>query len=92
MRHSIVALLASAAAVATLTLSAVAPASAQTSYSSCDKLHQAFQHGVSKSRAAAKKQVRDGYGLPAYGKHAKNVYWANHANLDRDEDGTACEA
>ena len=48
--------------------------------------------GVSKSRKAATKQVREGHGLPAYGRHARKVYWAKHSNLDRDDDGTACEA
>lgn len=81
-----------AAVGALLMLSGIAPASAQTHYANCTALHRDFRHGVSKSKAAAKKQVRDGYGLPAHGKHARAVYAANKANLDRDKDGTACEA
>jgi ABC-type sugar transport system substrate-binding protein len=83
------------AAAAALTVGAgavPAHAAAQTYYSSCDKLHRDFKHGVARSAKAAHKQVRDGYGLPAYGKHARDVYARNHANLDRDKDGTACVA
>ena len=29
--------------------------------------------------------------MPAYSDRAQKVYWANHTNLDRDHDGTACE-
>ena len=61
-------------------------------YSSCSALHHDFKHGVSKSYAAAMKQVRQGYGRPAYGTRAKAVYSTNHSRLDRDDDGTACEA
>ncbi len=61
-------------------------------YSSCAKLHKDFKHGVSKSKKAARKQVNQGYGMPAYSERAQKVYWANHTNLDRDHDGTACEA
>jgi hypothetical protein len=75
-----------------LALSAAAPASAQTKYANCTALHKDFKHGVARSAAAAQRQVNDGYGRPAYGKHARDVYWANRANLDRDKDGTACEA
>lgn len=60
-------------------------------YSSCSKLHVRFHHGVSKSRAAALRQVRQGYGLPAYSVLAQKVYWKNYKRLDRDRDGTACE-
>lgn len=61
-------------------------------YSSCDNLHKDYKHGVAKSKKAANKQVNQGYGRPAYGKTAKAVYWKNHGRLDRDDDGTACEA
>ncbi len=82
-----------AAAAAALTVTGIGSAdAAQLKYSNCTALHQDFKHGVARSAAAAAKQVRDGYGRPAYGTHARNVYWANHANLDRDKDGTACEA
>ena len=72
-------------------LSETAHAAPKT-YSSCDKLHKDFEHGVAKSKKAAKKEVADGYEMPAYSDRAKKVYWANHTNLDRDDDGTACEA
>ena len=61
-------------------------------YSSCSALHNDFRHGVAKSYTAAMKQVRQGYGRPAYGDRAQSVYWTNHSRLDRDNDGTACEA
>ncbi len=79
--------------VAVVGVAELSPAEAsQTSYSSCAKLQKDFRHGVSKSKAAAQKQVRHGYGMPAYGRHAQKVYWANESRLDRDQDGTACEA
>jgi hypothetical protein len=81
-----------AAATGALVLSGVAPATAQTNYANCTALHRDFKHGVAKSYKAAKKQVRQGYGMPAHGKHARKVYWANYKSLDRDRDGTACEA
>ena len=56
--------------VAVVGLAEVGPAdAAQTSYSSCAKLQKDFKHGVSKSKAAAQKQVRQGYGMPA--RHAR---------------------
>jgi hypothetical protein len=70
-----------------------APADASGAYySSCAKLHNRYAHGVAKSARAAAKQVRQGYGRPATGPRAKKVYWTNHTRLDRDKDGTACEA
>lgn len=60
-------------------------------YSSCTKLAKKYAHGVAKSRKAANKQVAQGYGPPAYGSRARNVYWENYKRLDRDRDGTACE-
>jgi hypothetical protein len=60
-------------------------------YSSCKKLNARFPHGVAKSRVAALKQVRAGYGLPKYGTTARSVYSTNYKRLDRDRDGTACE-
>jgi len=78
--------------LAVTNMSESAQAAAPKTYSSCDKLHKDFKHGVAKSKKAAKKQVADGYGLPAYGDRAQKVYWANHKNLDRHDDGTACEA
>lgn len=93
MNYTTRALATTAAAAITATLVGMMPAHAASSYySSCDKLHRDFKHGVAKSQAAAKKQVRAGYGMPAYGKHARAVYTTNHSRLDRDNDGTACEA
>lgn len=60
-------------------------------YDNCTALSHAYHHGVAKSRKAARKQVRQGYGMPAYGTRARKVYWANYTSLDRDRDGTACE-
>lgn len=77
--------------VTVVTLSEPAQA-APKKYSSCAKLHKDFKHGVSKSKQVAQKQVKQGYGMPSYSERAQKVYRANHANLDRDHDGTACEA
>jgi hypothetical protein len=75
-----------------MTLSDPAMGTVGTYYSSCDRLHRDFQYGVARSERAARKQVRDGYHKPAYGPRARSVYQTNHARLDRDGDGTACEA
>src|SRR6478609_5265439 len=64
---------------------------APKTYPSCTKLHKDFKDGVAKSKKAAKKQVSQGNAMPAYSDRAQKVYWANHTNLDRDHDGTACE-
>ena len=74
-----------------LSTSPVQARGTSTYYSSCTRLHVRFAHGVAKSRAAALYQVRQGYGLPAYGTYARQVYWRNYTRLDRDRDGTACE-
>lgn len=75
-----------------LVTTTVAPAEAAAKkYSSCAKLTKDFPHGVARSNKAAKKQVAQGYGKPAHGNKAQNVYTKNKANLDRDKDGTACE-
>jgi len=60
-------------------------------YAGCRGLHKDFTHGVAKGRAAAAKQLRDGYGRPTHGPHARQVYWANYRKLDPDKDGTSCE-
>ena len=61
-------------------------------YRRCRTLHTDFEHGVAQSRKAAAKQVRAGNGRPAYGRYAREVYGVNERRLDRDQDGTACEA
>jgi hypothetical protein len=81
-----------AVTAAALVFGGMAPANAQLRYPNCTALHKDFKHGVAKSRKAAMRQVRQGYGRPAFGRHARHVYWANYTRLDRDRDGTACEA
>jgi hypothetical protein len=78
-------------APAGVALAATSADATTLTYSSCSKLAAKFHHGVAKSRTAAVRQVRDGYGMPAYGSLARKVYWKNHTRLDRDKDGTACE-
>ena len=85
------------AAIAALALSApllvmTTPADAAAPYfRSCDALTNKWPNGVAKGPVAAAKAVRDGYSRPATTPLAKSVYWENHARLDRDHDGTACE-
>ena len=93
MRNRIVGSLVALAltAPAGMALTATSADAATLKYSSCSKLAKKFHHGVAKSRTAGLRQVRNGYGMPAYGSLARKVYWTNHRNLDRDKDGTACE-
>jgi hypothetical protein len=44
-------------------------------YSSCAERTTKFHHGVAKGHRAALYQVRQGYGMPAYGPLAQKVYW-----------------
>ena len=81
-----------AAPVAIVAMTTTGAVAGGTYYANCDALHRDYRHGVAKSAAAATKQVRDGYGRPAYGRVARAVYATNHSRLDRDDDGTACEA
>lgn len=95
MKKTISAIIASLALTAPVAVSVATAGPAQAAgkyYSSCDKLHRDFEHGVAKNRRAAKKQVRDGYHRPAFGPKARGVYKTNHSRLDADDDGTACEA
>jgi hypothetical protein len=64
---------------------------ASLTYKNCTALTKVYHHGVAKSPAAALRQVKAGYHIPAYGSRARKVYWANYTRLDRDKDGTACE-
>lgn len=90
---SIIAAAALVAAPVAVVVTATIPAEAAGKYySSCDNLHKDFKHGVAKNSRSAAKQVRDGYGRPATGRKAKAAYNANYTRLDRDRDGTACEA
>jgi len=61
-------------------------------YASCKAMHKDFKHGVARGPKAAAKQVRQGYGRPAHGQRARQLYGANAPHLDHDKDGTACEA
>jgi hypothetical protein len=87
------AVLVTAALVAPASLALAGPADAATGtyYSSCTKLAKDYPHGVAKGAGAASAQVAEGYGRPAYGKKAREVYARNRSRLDRDGDGTACE-
>jgi ABC-type sugar transport system substrate-binding protein len=92
MRRTVVTALATAAVAGSMLVGPVA-ANAQTYYSSCTALHRDFRHGVAKSyKAALREHHLTGYPMAAYGRHARNVYWANYTRLDRDKDGVDCEA
>jgi hypothetical protein len=92
-RRTLIALSVSAALAAPGAALLLAPPAQATTlyYSSCAKLTAKFHHGVARSHRAALYQVRQGYGMPAYGTLAQKVYWKNYQRLDRDRDGTACE-
>jgi hypothetical protein len=87
-----------ASALSVLPLGVVAGTASQADattgryFANCTALHQVWKYGVAKGPIAAQKQVRDGYHKPAYGPKARKVYWRNYTRLDRDRDGTACEA
>ena len=85
-------LLIGAACVGVLgTVMTLSPAHARLSFESCQALHERFPHGVARSAEAARQAVLDGAAMPASGRHARNVYIANHRLLDTDLDGTVCE-
>ena len=81
--HSI--LIAVTMAASTVAISTPAEA---VDYANCDAMHRTFEHGVAKSKRAADKQVRDGYGRPA----VKPKVYRQNSESDADNDGTACEA
>lgn len=94
MAHRIKAAVASSALVLSSLAATVViaePAHAARHFANCTALTKVYDHGVARSKKAALKQVRQGYGKPAHGKRARAVYHENKANLDRDKDGTACE-
>ncbi len=85
--------LVAAAAISGISLFGIAaPAGAVQTFRSCDALHKKFPYGVAKNAKAANRAVREGYSRPSTTKAAKKVYRLHHSNLDRDQDGTACEA
>jgi hypothetical protein len=65
-----------AIALMTMFLLGVAEVSAQAvpTFSNCTKMHRRFEHGVAKSRKAARRDVRDGYGRPRV---SRRIYGAN---------------
>lgn len=79
-------------ALSILAITTPADAAAGRYFANCDAMHRVYKHGVAKSARAASKQVRDGYGRPATSRKAKAAYSTNKSRLDRDRDGTACEA
>ena len=84
-----VAVSAVALAAGSLTLLSAPAADAATTFANCTAMHRTFKHGVAKSDRAAAAQVRQGYGRPAV---RYRIYMANYRSMDRDRDGTACEA
>jgi Ni/Co efflux regulator RcnB len=50
--------------------------------------HRDWEHGVARSRAAARAEVRDGYGRP----HVSRALYRANRELDANDDGVACEA
>jgi len=68
--------------------SAVVPAA---KYRYCKNLLKDWPNGVAKNKMAANRAVREGFYRPASSAKARKVYRDHHSNLDRDDDGTACE-
>jgi hypothetical protein len=73
-----------------LGLVAVAPpaSAATTRFTSCEKLLKVYPQGISKSRVAANRAVRNGQQRPAV---RPVVYTNSYKTLDRDKDGSMCE-
>lgn len=68
--------------------SSAAPAA---KYRYCKNLLKDWPSGVAKNKTAANRAVREGFYRPASSAKARKVYRDHHSNLDRDDDGTACE-
>lgn len=51
-------------------------------------MHRDWEHEVAKSRAAARAEVRDGYGRP----HVSRALYRANRDLVANDDGVACEA
>ena len=60
-------------------------------YRYCENLLKDWPNGVAENKAAANRAVREGFYRPASSAKARKVYRDHHSNLDRDDDGTACE-
>jgi len=69
-------------------LTAVVPTA---KYRYCENLLKDWPNGVAENKAAANRAVREGFYRPASSAKARKVYRDHHSNLDRDDDGTACE-
>lgn len=67
-----------------------AEAPAAPKFPSCDALTKKWLNGFAKG-PVDEQAVRDGDSRPATTPLAKQVYRTNHAQLDRDKDGTACQ-
>lgn len=65
----------------------VAPPPRPKRYATCKALRRRFRFGVSRSLAAAERQLADGYRWP----EASRPWYRKNRSLDRDHDGTACE-
>ena len=65
-----------------------ASAGGATQYRNCRAMHREWQHGVARSSAAARAEVRDGYGRP----HVSRALYRANRSLDANDDGVACEA
>jgi predicted ATPase len=59
-----------------------------TQYRNCRAMHRYWEHGVARSRAAARAEIRDGYGRP----HVSRALYRANRELDANDDGVACEA
>jgi hypothetical protein len=84
--------------VAIATVAAIAGLGVQTAgaqqaigaqqYRNCRAMHRDWEHGVARSRATARAEVRDGYGRP----HVSRALYRANRELDANDDGVACEA
>jgi hypothetical protein len=61
---------------------------ATTKFTNCTNLLKVYPHGISKSKAAADRAVRNGQHRPAV---KPTVYADSYKTLDRDDDGSMCE-
>jgi Excalibur calcium-binding domain len=68
--------------------SAAQEAGGAQTYRNCRAMHRDWEHGVARSRAAARAEVRDGYGRP----HVSRAPYGANRDLDANDDGVACEA